>query len=60
MLTLAIDGIVLESFDALLVGWAAIDAFIGPKGHLHAEGKKELVDNARSIYEVHPLIEFDK
>ena len=52
------DGVVLGNFDALLVGWAAVDAFIGPKGHLSSEGKKELVENARMIFDVKPLMEF--
>jgi len=55
---LAYNGNALDHFDALLIGWACVDAFIGPKGHLHVQGKTELLDAARKIYEVKPLAEF--
>jgi hypothetical protein len=55
---LSVEGQILGHFDALLLGWAAIDAFIGPKGHLGGEGKKELIENAKKIYAVRPLAEF--
>jgi hypothetical protein len=59
VLTVAYEGNALDHFDALLIGWACVDAFIGKNGHLPAQGKKELVESAKVIYEIRPLSEFN-
>ena len=58
MLTLIIDGNAVDHFDALLLGWACVDAFVGPKGHLSQQGKNDLIASVRAIHEVKPLAEF--
>jgi hypothetical protein len=58
VLSLIYNGTAIDHFDALLLGWACIDAFIGPNGHLSNQGKLELVNSAKAIYEVKPLAEF--
>jgi hypothetical protein len=63
------DGVVSITANAQLLatysddpglGWALVDAFLGPKGHLDKKGKAELVRSAKDLFRLKPLSEFDE
>jgi len=56
--SVVVNAAVLHVFTDPLLGWALIDAFVGPKGHLGAKGKAELVARATDIFQTRPLAEF--
>jgi len=56
--SVAVNAAVLHVFNDPLLGWALVDAFVGPKGHLGAKGKAELVARATEIFQTRPLAEF--
>lgn len=58
ILTLACEGQVVDTFEAPLMGWALVDAFLGEKGHLNGKGREELAQSAALLKEIRPLSEF--
>ena len=58
VLSLAKNGQIFEHFDCQLIGWACVDTFLGKKGHLPNNLKEELMQTAKSFFQIKPLTEF--
>ena len=57
-LTLVRDGTVLASYADAALGWCAVDAFLGVRGHLHDTA--DLVRRAQEVYDARPIVELGR